>query len=183
MVENTGDKLFQVLKKQTDRVIYFSQVENISPNIAVHEMRKSFKRIRSLLQLYKISGNEYAVLVENQLIKFGKLLSPIRNSCVNLSVLEKIANENSHIPESKFLFVKEKLTEKNKEFIRSINDENQLAVNIRSFMLLLADKIVVLIFVASPMTLLTACNAFGLRLKSGQGFLPIFQRQLWLDAG
>lgn len=135
MVGEAAEKLVQVLNKQTDRVIYFSRMENMSPNIVVHELRKSFKRIRALLQLYKINGNEYVIFVEKQLIKFGKALSPIRNSCVNLSVLEKIANENTHIAESKFTLIKETLIRKNRAYLATLFNENLLKGQIGRFML------------------------------------------------
>lgn len=46
MPHNAGKRLVEAIKKQLERIEYFSTAENVSPNLAVHEMRKSFKRLR-----------------------------------------------------------------------------------------------------------------------------------------
>ncbi len=115
MVQNIGDKLYLALQKQISRVIYFSEAENISLNTAVHEVRKSFKRIRALLLFCQDSGNDYVPGVLQQLSEFGKSISAFRNSWVNIQVLDSISKISPHIHERKLKYVKERFSETNRQ--------------------------------------------------------------------
>lgn len=93
-------------------------MEKVSPNLAVHEIRKSIKRIRALLHFY----NGYNK--ENQYAKFsaglGHLntyLAPLRESYVNLMIFERITAGTKLIPERKLKTVRDILTEKNKTIV------------------------------------------------------------------
>ncbi len=44
MPHNAGKRLTEAISKQLERIGYFSSAAYVSPNLAVHEMRKIFKR-------------------------------------------------------------------------------------------------------------------------------------------
>ncbi|MDX1283633.1 MAG: CHAD domain-containing protein [Draconibacterium sp.] len=130
MAQNIGDILIKAISKQTSKVDYFAYVENISPNTAVHEVRKAYKRIRSLLKFYPLQESGFPVLDKNEISAFGKALSEYRNSCVNLQILEKVTKENPHISEQKLKLLKEKLSAKNTSQLDQIA-KNKLGKRIR----------------------------------------------------
>ena len=60
MPHTAGKRLIETIVKQLERVEYFSSAENISPNVAVHEIRKTFKRLRALLKFYSDFPEEFS---------------------------------------------------------------------------------------------------------------------------
>ena len=112
MVGNKDDRYILALEKQIGKVLYFSEMENISDTIAVHEVRKSFKRIRALLRFLPDEKNANKVAVFSTVVKFGRILSNYRNYCVNLQIFERILKDSSHISERKLKAVKETMVEK-----------------------------------------------------------------------
>lgn len=132
MIQNTGNKLSQSVLRQVEKVEYFCNAENISPNQAVHEFRKSFKRLRALLRFYdRIPGNGISPLHDN-IKKIGRQLSVVRESYLNAELLEKELRGEGLIPERKIKKAGDKLHLKNKKlideyfidrkFCKSIND-------------------------------------------------------------
>jgi CHAD domain-containing protein len=121
MPESAGKRLVETIIKQLERIDYFSSTEKNSPNLAVHEMRKSFKRLRALLRFYKAFPQEFSPEYRIQIKYFGRSLTQIRESFVNLQLFERITTDSSMLHERKIKFVREKLAEKNHEII-----ENQI---------------------------------------------------------
>jgi len=117
MPESAGKRLIETIIKQLERIDYFSSAEKNSPNLAVHEMRKSFKRLRALLRFYKAFPQEFSPEYCIQIKYFGRSLTQIRESFVNLQLFERITNDSSMLHERKIKFAREKLTEKNHEII------------------------------------------------------------------
>jgi len=133
MVQNTGNKLNQSVLRQVEKVEYFCNAENISPNQAVHEFRKSFKRLRALLRFYEqIPGNEITPLHEN-IKEYGKQLSLLRESYLNSELLEKELRGRKLIPERKIKQAGEKLHLKNKILIDSFFTERKICKSISDF--------------------------------------------------
>ena len=60
MPHTAEKRLIETITKQLERVDYFSSAENISPNVAVHEIRKTFKRLRALLKFYSDFPDEFS---------------------------------------------------------------------------------------------------------------------------
>jgi hypothetical protein len=60
MPHRAGKQLTETIAKQLERIEYFCTAENISPNLAVHEMRKTFKRMRALLRFYNAFPEEFS---------------------------------------------------------------------------------------------------------------------------
>jgi CHAD domain-containing protein len=117
MPDSAGKRLVETIIKQLERIDYFSSTENNSPNLAVHEMRKSFKRLRALLRFYKAFPQEFSPEYSIQIKYFGRSLTEIRESFVNLYLFERITTDSSMLHERKIKFAREKLTEKNHEVI------------------------------------------------------------------
>lgn len=117
MPQNTGKRLVEALSKQLERIEYFSSAENISPNLAIHELRKTFKRMRALICFYIEYPEEFPPEYHNQIKYFGRSFSNMRESFVNIQVFERIAAGDLLIPERKNKIVREKLIEKNKALI------------------------------------------------------------------
>ena len=114
MPHNSGKKLVEALSKQLERIEYFSSAENVSPNLAVHEMRKTFKRIRALVRFYIDYPEEFPLEYSTQIKYFGRSFSVMRESFVNVQIFERIAAGDHLLPEKKIKAAREKLAEKNK---------------------------------------------------------------------
>jgi len=112
MVQDIENTLKEAILKQTSKVDYFAYVENISPVLAVHEVRKAYKRIVALLKFFPLIQSDFPVNDRKEITALGKTLSDYRNSCVNLHILGKVAKENPHISERKLKSLKKQFSEK-----------------------------------------------------------------------
>lgn len=113
MPHSAGKRLTEAISKQLERIGYFSSAENVSPNLAVHEMRKTFKRLRALTRFYMDYPDEFPPDYRTQIKYFGRSFSVMRESFVNIQIFERIAAENHIVPERKMKAVREKLIVKN----------------------------------------------------------------------
>ena len=117
MPHRAGKQLTETIAKQLERIEYFCTAENISPNLAVHEMRKTFKRMRALLRFYKAFPEEFSPDYNLQIKYFGKALTHLRESHVNLQIFERITTGNTMVPERKIRAARELFAEKNREVV------------------------------------------------------------------
>lgn len=124
MGQETGDRLITAIQKQTEKVAYFCAAENVSANVAVHEIRKCFKRTRSLLRFYPESPTNFSSLYLNEFQKVGNLLSPVRESFVNCQIFDRITAGDKHIQERKIKQAREWFQEKNRMRTEILVDEN-----------------------------------------------------------
>lgn len=131
MIQDTASRLNSALEKQTEKIIYFCSAENISPNLAVHEIRKSYKRLRALLNFYTECNLELADKYRKEIKEAGKVLSPVRESYVNVKYFDTITAGSNLVTEKKIRQVKDILSEKNRllidDYIR--NEINQQITN------------------------------------------------------
>lgn len=128
MVQDIGGRLNSAFLKQTKKIIYFCSAENISPNLAVHEIRKAYKRIRALLRFYDENPEEFARNYSQQFSAWGEFLSPIRESFVNTQIFERLATGDILIPERKIRATRELLSEKNKMILdKELVQENNFS--------------------------------------------------------
>lgn len=133
MVQNTGNKLSQSVLRQVEKVEYFCNAENISPNQAVHEFRKSFKRLRALLRFYnRIPGNGVGPLHDN-IKEIGKQLSVVRESYLNAELFDKELRGEGLIPERKIKQAGEKLHQKNKKLLDKFFVDHRICKSISGF--------------------------------------------------
>jgi len=117
MPHRAGKQLTETIAKQLERIEYFCTAENISSNLAVHEMRKTFKRMRALLRFYKAFPEEFSPDFNIQIKYFGKALTHLRESYVNLQIFERITAGNTMLPERKIRVARELFAEKNREVV------------------------------------------------------------------
>lgn len=101
MVQNPGNKLAQSILRHAGKVEYFCTAENISPNQAVHELRKLFKRLRSLFRFYVHIPESNAETLREQMKQFGRQLAPLRESFVNARLFEEQMRGENLIPDRK----------------------------------------------------------------------------------
>lgn len=132
MVQNAGNKLTQVVLRQVEKAEYFCSAENISPNLAVHELRKTFKRLRALFRIYEHVPGSKAKILRTDIKEFGKILSPLRESYVNTH-LEKELTGKKFISEKKIKGIGEKLHRKNRELIDKRFREKSICKKIGSY--------------------------------------------------
>lgn len=119
MNEVKKDKVREAIEKQLDKVLYFCEIENVSYSTAVHEVRKSFKRMRALLRFYDREKYPFQASMRKTLSDYGRVLSPYRNSCVNLQVAERLLKEKTLIPDRNLKALKEVLLEQNKKILHN----------------------------------------------------------------
>lgn len=117
MPHRAGKQLTETIAKQLERIEYFCTAENISPNLAVHEMRKTLKRIRALLRFYNAFPEEFSPDFILQIRYFGKALTHLRESYVNLQIFERITAGNTMISDRKIRAARELFAEKNREVV------------------------------------------------------------------
>lgn len=141
MPHNAGKRLVEAIKKQLGRIEYFSSAENVSPNLAVHEMRKTFKRMRALVRFYVDYPDEFPPEYRNQIKYFGRSFSVMRESFVNIQIFERIAAENYLVQERKIKAAREKLADKNKTLIEKGFFEAEGYLPIQNFGKLLARQL------------------------------------------
>ena len=141
MPHNAGKRLTEAISKQLERIGYFSSAENVSPNLAVHEMRKTFKRLRALVRFYIDYPDEFPPDYRNQIKYFGRSFTEMRESFVNMQIFERIAAENHIIPERKMKIIREKLTVKNRLVIEQGFLQAEGYLPIQTFGNLLANQL------------------------------------------
>ena len=126
MVQSVEKRLILSLQSLIEKVVYFYTAENTSPDLAVHEIRKSFKRMRALLKFYADLPNSFSIECTLQINKYAKNLALLRESYVNIQLFDEIISKHIIISENKIGQVKEKLLAKNKilieeQFIKKID--------------------------------------------------------------
>ncbi len=141
MPHNAGKRLTEAISKQLERIGYFSSAAYVSPNLAVHEMRKIFKRLRALVRFYIDYPDEFPPETRNQIKYFGRSFSVMRESFVNMQIFERIATENHIIPERKIKVAREKLAEKNRLVINEGFLKAEGYLPIQNFGKLLANQL------------------------------------------
>ena len=141
MIQDAGEKLIMALHKHADKVNYLCGAENISPNVCVHEIRKSFKRMRAFLKFYPKSPDSILREFKPAIVSLGKSLSIIRESAVNIQVFDKISDGNELISERRIKLIKTHLVQKNSELLKNGFLENQVCSDIHSLMSTISGKL------------------------------------------
>lgn len=99
------------------KIRYFCSSWKEEPNLAVHELRKSFKRLRSVFRFYrKLPGVSVDPLIRD-IKRFGRLLSPLRESYINAGLVAGEEMELTIVPESRVADVAAALQRKNSGYI------------------------------------------------------------------
>ena len=51
--QNVKQNVLRMIHEQYDQIIFFCNARNVDPDKSVHEIRKSFKRLRAILRLIR----------------------------------------------------------------------------------------------------------------------------------
>ncbi|WP_462281812.1 CHAD domain-containing protein [Salinivirga cyanobacteriivorans] len=103
--QNVKQNVLRMIHEQYDQIIFFCNARNMDPDKSVHEIRKSFKRLRALLRLIRDAIGYSTYYRENSFCRDeSKLLSDLRDLKVfheDLTILaEKHASPaNNHLIE------------------------------------------------------------------------------------
>lgn len=133
MMQLIGNRLVKAILRQAGKVSYFCAAENIPPNQIVHELRRSFKRLRALLRFYLEVPDGPAAILQDEIRNFGRLLAPLRESAVNVDLFDKEVSGNKLIPEKKIRNAREMMVRKNKHLLVKGFQENNLHRVIHSY--------------------------------------------------
>jgi len=124
MIKSLEDRIIQLLLKQSRKVAYFCEAENISANNSIHEIRKSLKRIRAWMELYHdLPGALHFADEVQQFREQGKNLTLARESSVNLILFDKFFSNKHFLAEKKVREISDKLTEENHKQIENLISE------------------------------------------------------------
>jgi CHAD domain-containing protein len=131
MVQTIEEKLVKAIQKQAEKVNYYCSAEKVLPDLAIHEIRKSFKRIRALL---KFSPNYHQKDVENlvtEIKKLGKVLAPSRESNVNIQILERLSEEIQSVQSDKLTELKMLFAEEHKVILEDALKDRKVFMEIQ----------------------------------------------------
>lgn len=131
MAHEAGNRLISAIRKQNEKTVYFCAAENISPNVAVHEIRKSFKRIRALLHFYDEQPEPVIQEFKQKVKESGRELSALRESFVNVQLFEREITGNPLVAERKLRTAREELNQKNHRLLETKFAGNRLCESIR----------------------------------------------------
>ncbi len=176
MVQDNKNRLAIVFQNRIKKVDYFCTTENISPNVAVHEIRKTFKRMRAFLKFYSHSSNQLFKACKKEIVSLGKSLALLRESYVNIQIFERITAENKLIPQQRIKIVKEKIVTNNKLLINQNLDKERKLRTIHKSMKQLEAQIGIFHseHPSREQFLITICKSYNLAHSFNQKLHPDF---------
>ena len=78
--QNVKQNVLRMIHEQYDQIIFFCNAQNVDPDKSVHEIRKSFKRLRAILRLIRDAIGYSTYYRENSFCRDeSKLLSDLRD--------------------------------------------------------------------------------------------------------
>ena len=134
MVQSAGNRLVNTIVRQAEKAGYFCTAGNIPVNLEVHELRKSFKRLRALLRFYIEIPDHPAGRMMEEMRNYGRLLAPLRESSVNVELFDREIAGNKLLPERKIKITRELLIQKNKLLVEKEFFQNNLSGNIFEYL-------------------------------------------------
>lgn len=141
MCQEVENRLIQAILKQAEKVSYYCHAENVSPDLAIHEIRKCFKRIRALLKFFPESMKDISQKFTHEASELGKELSVARESYINLQLFKKILEEGEAINPGRVKIILGILDEKHKEIIEHLVIEKKFFIEIQTFIYELERKL------------------------------------------
>ena len=132
-MHSVGNRLVQTIVKQVDKAGYFCTAGNIPANLAVHELRKSFKRLRALIRFFNEIPEYPALRMGEEMRDYGRLLAPLRESAVNTELFDKEIAGNKLLPERKIKYTRELFSSKNKLLVENEFKGNNLCGDLISY--------------------------------------------------
>ena len=133
MDQHAGEKLSEVIGRQVAKVEYYSSDISVSPDLAVHELRKSFKRIRAVLRFYRSAAGDSTGIISRKIRNFGRKLSPLRESWVNADLFETHLDGINAVSVKRLRKVGEALWWKNRDIVKKNFREKKVCGSIISY--------------------------------------------------
>lgn len=176
MVKDHENRLAIVFQNRIEKVDYFCTTENISPSVAVHEIRKTFKRMRAFLKFYSHSSNQLFKTCKKEIVSLGKSLALLRESYVNIQIFDRITAKNILIPQQRIKTVKEKIVTENELLINQCFDREQNLRTTHESMKQLEAQIGIFRseHPSKEQFLITVCNSYNLAHSFYQQLHPEF---------
>ncbi len=127
------DKVYNSILKRSAKVRQFCNSTELDINLSVHEIRRSFKRIRARLNLFKESFLKEKLKKEVVLIRdLGRTISPVRESFVNLECFNKLFQAEAQKSNQWFKKCQRRLKENNEAMVQSIIIEQSILSEIHT---------------------------------------------------
>jgi len=133
MGPNLEIELKLAILREIGKIEHFCLSWEQEPNLAVHELRKSFKRLRSLFRFYKKIPEFDSDRMKRKAGEFGKLLSPLRESYVNAGLVQKEMAELTSAPESGIARAAAALQRKNSNYIEGDSGMGDICRRVKAF--------------------------------------------------
>ncbi len=127
-------RLISVLEEQMFRVEDLCAYENLSSELKVHEIRKSFKRINALLRLFPETLKPEVQAFRNPMKSMAHRLTMARETTVNLQFFETMCAENMCLALTEAQELKEQLTKEKFECLQKLTKGESIFETITSQM-------------------------------------------------
>lgn len=126
--ESPADGIRRILSEQVDYVHDLMTAPAPTREIAVHESRKSFKRIRAALRLVRDDVGQEWYRRENVFYRdSSRLLAPVRDSTVLVLALDAVTEANADIvPPETFASIRRKLVARHGRIVQELLDEQDV---------------------------------------------------------
>ena len=134
MEEVHNQELLTAIRFHLNRVIELCLEENVLPEIKVHEIRKSFKRLNALLKLFPAELQAEVILFRKAMRNIARQLTFGRESTVNLQLLERLLLETQGLDEPENEMLKEKLTRAKEESLLELTEKEKILDDILQLM-------------------------------------------------
>ena len=134
MEEVHKQELLTAIRFHLNQVIELCLEENVLPEIKVHEIRKSFKRLNALLKLFPAELQAEVILFRKPMRSIARQLTSGRESTVNLQLFERLLLETQGLDEPKNEMLKEKLTQAKEESLLELIEKEKILDDILQLM-------------------------------------------------
>lgn len=126
--ESPADGIRRIISEQVDYVHDLMTAPAPTREIAVHESRKSFKRIRAALRLVRDDVGQEWYRRENVFYRdSSRLLAPVRDSTVLVLALDAVTEANADIvPPETFASIRRKLVARHGRIVQELLDEQDV---------------------------------------------------------
>ena len=131
MDQNVAEKLSEALSQQVGKIRYCCAGEGVPPDMAVHEIRKSCKRIRALLRFYRNTPPQRSSRIARKIRRLGKKLSPLRDSRIFADLFGEFLSAVDPTPGKHILEAGEKTRRKNRDMLKGDSGMDMISESVK----------------------------------------------------
>jgi excisionase family DNA binding protein len=134
--ESADEGIKRIILERVDEIYDLMVNPHPTREKAVHEARKSFKRIRAALRLVRDETGAQWYRRENAFYRdASRLLAPVRDSTVLVLALDSVAEAYADIvPPRAFAAIRRKLEERHEAIVRELLDEQDVMATVAGLM-------------------------------------------------